>query len=266
VTFRQLEPATIVDVCVGAGLDGIEWGGDVHAPPGDPTHAGRLRQHCFDNGIEIASYGSYACALTEAGDRTPTSLGPHDFDAALETALALGAPSIRVWPGSRPSAATDDRGRDRVITQLRTWAEQASEVGVSVSVEHHRDTLTDTAESAGRLQREVDHPNLYAYWQAADYFDDAGPDHLAELTALRQLLPDLSHLHVFWYRNWFDRWPLADGAVLWPAALALTTETGRWPHDRYALLEFVRDDNPASLREDADALRTWLGVTTKERR
>ncbi len=37
VTFRQLSPEEIVRVAREAGLTVIEWGGDVHVPPGDST-------------------------------------------------------------------------------------------------------------------------------------------------------------------------------------------------------------------------------------
>ncbi len=34
VTFRALPPERIVALAAAAGLDVIEWGGDVHVPPG----------------------------------------------------------------------------------------------------------------------------------------------------------------------------------------------------------------------------------------
>ena len=39
ITFRSLDVATIIDLAVSAGLDGIEWGADVHVPVGDGRHA-----------------------------------------------------------------------------------------------------------------------------------------------------------------------------------------------------------------------------------
>jgi hypothetical protein len=35
ITFRQLSPPAIIDLVRQAGLEGIEWGGDVHVPHGD---------------------------------------------------------------------------------------------------------------------------------------------------------------------------------------------------------------------------------------
>ena len=58
VTFRGLAPQAIADLTVRAGLDAIEWGGDVHVPPSGPANAaavGALTRGC---GLTVASYGS----------------------------------------------------------------------------------------------------------------------------------------------------------------------------------------------------------------
>jgi hypothetical protein len=52
------------------------------------------------------------------------------------------------------------------------------------------------------------------------------------------------------------REPLEYGASCWEAYLALASQA---QGDRYALLEFVRDDSPEQLLADAAALRGWLG-------
>ena len=44
VTFRNLPFEQIIDLTVQAGLDGIEWGGDVHVPPGELKPAERIGQ------------------------------------------------------------------------------------------------------------------------------------------------------------------------------------------------------------------------------
>jgi hypothetical protein len=57
------------------------------------------------------------------------------------------------------------------------------------------------------------------------------------------------------------RWPLAAGSDLWPEALLLARTPGAWPGPRFALLEFVRDDDPDQLMADAVVLRRWLGLS-----
>jgi len=74
----------------------------------------------------------------------------------------------------------------------------------------------------------------------------------------------LSHLHVF---SWGPGWPpphrnrLADGASLWEPALSAVPVGGPWGatgRDRWAFLEFVVDDDPANLADDAATLQAWL--------
>src|SRR5215212_11999351 len=96
VTFRPLAPREIVQLAAAAGLRGIEWGGDIHVPHGDLQAARAVRQITADAGLQVLAYGSYFRFQPAAA-----------FEPVLETALALGAPLIRIWAGSQPSAATD---------------------------------------------------------------------------------------------------------------------------------------------------------------
>ena len=41
VTFRQLAPEALIDLAARAGLAAIEWGADIHVPPGDDANAVR---------------------------------------------------------------------------------------------------------------------------------------------------------------------------------------------------------------------------------
>ncbi len=88
VSFRALSPREITGACLEAQVRGIEWGGDVHVPPGDLENARAVGQMTRDAGLQVAAYGSYF--------RCDGS----DFEPVLETALAVGAPLIRVWAGT----------------------------------------------------------------------------------------------------------------------------------------------------------------------
>lgn len=89
VTFRKLDVASVVSLAAEAGLTSIEWGADVHVPVGDSGAAAVARKLCAEAGLEISSYGSYYRADTDVGE----------FESVVTTAVALGAPSIRVWAG-----------------------------------------------------------------------------------------------------------------------------------------------------------------------
>lgn len=241
ITFRQLAPAEIVALVARAGLEAIEWGGDVHVPPGRPAAAGRVRDLTLGAGLRVSSYGSYYRAGFEE---------PGAFSAVLESAATLGAPLIRVWAGRKGSAEADRALRARVVEDLRRAAGQAADQGIRVAVEYHRNTLTDTDDSARSLLAEVGHPNLWTYWQP-------NPTRTVEdcLEGLSALSPRLSNLHVFSWRADYSRMALAEGADAWRRWLAVPASTGR---DHGLLIEFVADDSPERFLEDARTLRSWV--------
>jgi 3-dehydroshikimate dehydratase len=243
VAFRHLSIEAVVRLAAAAQLDGIEWGGDVHVPSGDLRAARRAADACATAGLDAASYGSYLCAGRD-----------DSFDAALETAVALGARNVRVWAGDRGSASADDPFRDEVAAALRRWCSAASDMGLTVSLEHHAGTLTDTAASSLRLLASVPAPNLRTYWQPRD--GHAGTRDLDELAAVR---PHLAHVHVFWWHDGATRFPLSEGMAFWQPALSGAASAPETPRGgRYAFIEFVKGDDPEQLLADAAALRSWL--------
>ncbi len=246
VTFRKLSPVEIVALAKRTGLVGIEWGGDIHAPHGDLARAREARRLTLEAGLRVAAYGSYYRAGGENADNP-------DFARVLDSAVALGAPTIRVWPGGAGSARLDADGRKRVVDDLLRVADLASRAGVSVSTEFHDGTLTDTNDSARRLLAEAPHPNLFTYWQPHN-----GEPTLECVEGMRAVLPRVSNVHVFhWWPTSAQRHPLADGAARWAE---FWRELAPAKGERFALLEFVRDDAEAALLEDAATLHAWLAA------
>jgi sugar phosphate isomerase/epimerase len=245
ISFRRLTVQEIVDLCVRADLEGVEWGGDVHVPHGDVAIARQAAKATADAGLAVAAYGSYY----RAGETTDNP----DFADVLASAQTLGAPLIRVWAGKRGSADADAAYRTQVVNDLRRISSLAGEVGIVVACEFHGGTLTDTNASALAMYEEVGHANLRAYWQPAVA---QSPEYCLE--GLRSLLPRLTNLHMF---HWTvrdgkrAREPLANGQDLWAQYLDLADQAAG---DRWGLLEFVRDDDPEQLVADAATLRQWL--------
>jgi len=245
VTLRKQSPGEIVSLAKQAGLRGIEWGGDIHVPPGDQGRAAEVRELTEGAGMKVAAYGSYY----RAGQSETAGM---PFTRVLETAITLGAPVIRVWPGTAASAATEEKARWRIVEELRRIADLASRSLVGISLEFHGGTLTDTNESASQLLVELDHPNIWCQWQPHN-----GESTEDCLDGLRAILPRLGNVHVFhWWPTSADRHPLAAGEDRWRAFLDVIATA---PGDRYAMLEFVAGDVPAAVERDAAVLNTWLG-------
>jgi len=242
VTFRKLSPERIAARAAAAGLRAIEWGGDVHVPHGDLAVAKRVRKLTTDAGLAVSAYGSYYRAGN--APRNPP------FQAVLDTALALAAPTIRVWAGVAGSAQADPATRGRVIDDLRAICRQVAPHGLTISLEYHDNTLADRADATLALLEEAVQPNLRCFWQPRH--GDPADAGLHDLALLR---PHLANLHVFhWWPDPATRLPLARGQDRWPRYLAAINDGT----PRYASLEFVPQDDESLLAAEAATLLAML--------
>ncbi len=242
ISFRKLSVEQIVEMVAQAGLEGIEWGGDIHAPHGDLARAKEVRRLTEQAGLKVPSYGSYY----RVGHEEPVP-----FEAVLATARELGAPVIRVWAGKQGSDTADNAYWENVRRESRRIADLAEKAGLLVAFEFHGNTLTDTNDSALRLMQTAAHPNLRSYWQPP-----VGKDEAYCLSGLRGMLPFLSHVHTFSWKD-YTRLPLAEHEASWRKYFAAASAV---PGDHYAMLEFVADDAPAAFARDAATLKAWLAA------
>lgn len=238
ITFRKLPPADVVRLCRECGLEEIEWGGDVHVPHGDVETAVRVGELTRSAGLRVAAYGSYY--------RLASADGPN-FSDVLASAVALRAPVIRVWAGTRGSAESDEAQRAAVAADALRCADLAASQGIVLAYEFHGNTLTDSTDSCVRLLEATEHPHIKTLWQPphGEPLDDC-------LASLRAVLPRLQHLHVFhWWPTPAERLPLSEGEERWAAYVAELRKTGE---DFPLLLEFVPGDDPACLSREAGVL------------
>ncbi len=242
ITFRNLTPEEIVAQVARAGLEGIEWGGDIHVPHGDLTQARHVRALTQSAGLVIPSYGSYY----RVGHGTPVP-----FESVLETAIELGAPLVRVWAGTQGSDTADEAYWARVIADSQRIADQAALVGIKVAYEFHGRTLTDTYASALKLLEAVGSDTMKTYWQPP-----VGMTLTQNLEGLRAILPYLSNVHVFsWREGSNKRLLLEDGESNWAHYWQEIVASER---EHFAMIEFVRDDAPENFQRDAATLKRWL--------
>jgi 3-dehydroshikimate dehydratase len=251
VTLRALPVDDVVAIAAGAGLEGIEWGADVHVPPGDMAAAAAARAATAAAGLRVASYGSYYRAGAD---------DPAGFAAVLDSARALGAPRIRVWAGDVASADASPAARAAVTVAARDAADRAAAANLEVAFEFHGGTLTDEAQPALALLQAVDRgrsgaARVRSYWQPPqDVPDDEA------LAGLRRLRGHVTAVHVFSWWPGSERLRLAGRGGMWRAAFRwlMTTEASV-----DALLEFVPGDDPALVAGEA---RTLIELLAEVRR
>ena len=243
VTYRQLTPEQLAPLAADAGLEVIEWGGDVHVPPGDPERAAEVARVTSDAGLAVCSYGSY---FRSGADESLTPI--------LDSAVALGADRVRIWAGRVDSGDASPSEYAQVVARLSDAAAEASERDISLALEFHRGTLADNPDAVLRLLADVASPALTTYWQPTVGAADAVA--LAEYDAVAA---HTSAVHVFSWWPAAERLRLHERADLWRALFAAAAVQPSHPRD--ALLEFVPDDDPALLASEAATLRALLAET-----
>lgn len=257
ITFAALPVEDVLALAREAGLEGVEWAAKNHAPVGDLAMAERARALSEAAGLSVTSYGTYF--RVGAGE---------DFQPVLETAVALGAPIIRVWAGHQNYAQADAETIRRVVDETLRLADRAQAAGVQIGFEHHDGTFTSRNAGAIAFAEAVQHLAVRFYWQPLKGFSPESCR--AGLAALR---PRLAHVHVFHWTfgspeaNTLDPeqveptaetlfvHPLEDGRALWESYLRPLAAD---PRELWALLEFTKDNSLENFRKDACTLREIL--------
>ena len=235
VSFRQHSPQEIVEKAKEADLHFIEWGSDIHVPENDLENAKKVSEITKKAGLEVSSYGTYY------------RLGQNmDIVPYLETAKVLKTDVLRIWAGVGGSAEVSAEKRAEMVKEAKDISKKAADYGMKIQFEYHRNTLTDTVESALDLVKAVDEPNCGLYWQPQ--YTRSFEDNMKELD---MVLPYVDIVHMFYWDNMDNRLFLSQGIE---EIKAYTKKAG----DKIYLLEFVPDNNIEYLKQEAESLREVL--------
>lgn len=230
ISARDDSVESVLEAAAAAGYDGIEvWGGD-HVGDGSPDRCRRIRRTAADHALELPVYGSYL--------RPGTSEFADDLDHELTVVDRLDADLIRVWAGEQSYGDHDPDHWEATVDDLTRTAERAAERGLSVTVEKHENTLTETATGARRLLERVDAPNCGLNWQPG--FSIPAADLVEEAASLAPLSNNV-HVQAAPERSGSTRCPLTDAYFDLERLLEpFRTES----FDGYVNVEFVAPDVP----------------------
>lgn len=245
-TFKTESPDYVLDALQKADLHAVEWSENWHIPAGDTYLAAELRERTLAQGAEVAAYGSYY--------RLGENASPEkDFLPTLQNAASLHAPLIRIWGGGTASAELDAETRKALAAEARTVSAMAAENGIKIALEWHKNTVTDTNESARDFLDEAAAENLYCLWQPTVALNMT--ERCAGLDMLERR-GRLLNLHVYYWLEGKRR-PFAEGLDEWRQYLAHVDPA----KTRYGLLEFVLNNTMEQFLADAADWKALLQST-----
>lgn len=239
ISFRKHTPEEILRVVRDAGLSCVEWGSDVHAPCHDDERLKQIAALQKEYGIECSSYGTYfylgCMALGELRDY-------------IRAAKMLGTDTLRLWCGNKSGLVMTPEQKQAMLEESRRAAKMAEEEGVTLCMECHQETLTESPDVALWLMEQVNSPSFRMYWQP--FQQQTKAEHM---DYAKRLAPYTKHLHVFQWTP-TERLPLRTGIETWRDYLT------NFDTPRTLLLEFMPDDRIETLAAEAEALKMITGV------
>lgn len=239
VSYRNQAPEAIIAAAAAAGLRGIEWTADTHVPHGNIACAERVMMATLRAGLTVSAYGSFF----RLGSGSPAV-----FSSILETSRRLQAPAIRIWGGPTAGAS-----QDSMLADAADAADAAGKHGITLCLEpNERSALPDYDTLAGLIER-ADHPFLKACWTQLPSSSASGLGEGAE-----RIGPHLALAHI---RNWspFSSESEESAGSACVRALAFMIESNRASVlDRWALIEYLENDAPETLKKKAETLEERL--------
>lgn len=155
VTFRNKTVSEVVGIAKKAGVDYIEWGGDVHVRTSE--EALEAKRICDENGIKICSYGSYYRVGCRDGKK---------WEEICIIASGMGASSVRVWLGSKNSEDTSADEYTVLLEDLKSMCSVAEKYNLTVCPECHDNTFNNNTDAFLKIRKELGADNFKTYFQS----------------------------------------------------------------------------------------------------
>jgi DNA-nicking Smr family endonuclease len=140
ISFRPLCAEEIIRITKNAGLDAIEWGGDLHVPAGDLDTARAVAEKTRRAGLFMPEYGSYY----RLGVSTP-----EEISGVAACAHALEADIVRLWAFNKGSMNVTAEEYRRTVADAKRIC--AAYPDLTFCTECHNHTLTDDYRANLRL-------------------------------------------------------------------------------------------------------------------
>lgn len=155
VTFRKKSAAQVILIAKKAGIDYIEWGGDIHVTTVEDARI--VKSLCDNEGIKISSYGSYFNSIEYDEEK---------WIQVCEIAKKMEAPSIRIWLGKKNSEEMSNKEYLTLLENTRKMCDIASGYGLDVCPECHDNTFNNNTDAFLRLKKDLQKDNFKTYFQS----------------------------------------------------------------------------------------------------
>ena len=248
----------VIRIASEAGADGIEvWGQPEHIRyPLDERTTAEIGEKASQADLEVCALGSYYRPC-----RSPEYHGVAVIPQnQVRIASLLGTSLIRIWAGSQNFDECSGEERKRVCAEIRQFAEVARDAGLTVVLERHSGTLTNSWSSPAAVLDEIRMDNVFLNYQVVY------PTGIEDLKAhavkdYQKYLPISAHAHLQNYTRGGDgtlrRSFLEDGVIDYSLLGDAAVHAG---YTGFFMIEFLPDTlggltQVEALRRDIQFLR-----------
>ena len=167
VTFRNETIGRIVEIAKNAGVEFIEWGGDVHVRSLEDARL--AKKLCDASNIKISSYGSYY--RTGCSDK-------NEWEEVCAIASELGASSVRIWLGKKDSEQYTEDEYEALLEEIKFLCGKAREYNLLVCPECHDNTFNNSTQAILKLIGDLKCDNFKTYFQSRYFRFDYDMDRI----------------------------------------------------------------------------------------